>query len=334
MLLCRSIKLAERIALVGSETLLGREIEDVLAHSAHRTPITPYAANAEGSFGSQDGEAVFVEAFDAAAVRDHRVIVLGGTEGGARKVYALAKEVASPPTIIDCTGYLDHEPEVRIVSSSEIPPAWLLAVPHPAALAIAQVLRKLTASCRVIRTVAHVFEPASERGQQGIAELQQQTSSLLSFKTLEKKIFDAQLSFNLLSQYGEEAPVALADTERRIERHLATLLVEPPMPSLRLVQAPVFHGYSISLWVEFEKDCTAETVGQELASAGMDVRGAGTEAPTNADTANQSSLLVGDIRVDQNNSRAVWLWITCDNLRLRADMAVALAGTLTGAKPQ
>jgi len=71
-----------------------------------------------------------------------------------------------------------------------------------------------------------------------------------------------------------------------------------------------------------------------LASAGMDVRGAGTEAPTNADTANQSGLLVGDIRVDQNNSRAVWLWITCDNLRLRADMAVALAGMLTGAKPQ
>jgi aspartate-semialdehyde dehydrogenase len=209
-----------------------------------------------------------------------------------------------------------------------------LAVPHPAALAIAQVLRKLATPCRVMRSVAHVFEPASERGQQGIAELQQQTSSLLSFKTLEKKIFDAQLSFNLLSQYGEEAPVALAEVERRIERHLATLLVQPPMPSLRLVQAPVFHGYSISLWVEFEEDCSAETVSQELASAGMDVRGAGTEAPTNVDTANQSGLLVGDIRVDQNNPRAVWVWITCDNLRLRADMAVAFAAIVKGAKPQ
>jgi aspartate-semialdehyde dehydrogenase len=151
---------------------------------------------------------------------------------------------------------------------------------------------------------------------------------------LEKKIFDAQLSFNLLSQYGEEASVVLADVERRIERHLATLLIQPPLPSLRLVQAPVFHGYSISLWVEFERDCSAEAVGQELAAAGMDVRGAGTEAPTNVETANQSGLFVGDIRVDQNNPRAVWLWITCDNLRLRADLAAALAGMVKRAKPQ
>jgi len=117
--LFRSARLAERIALIGNETLLGREVEDVLAHSTHRTPITPYAANAEGNFGSEEAEAVFVEAFDAAAVLDHRSIVLAGTEEGARKVYGLAKEIASPPTIIDCLAYLENEPEARIVSSAD-----------------------------------------------------------------------------------------------------------------------------------------------------------------------------------------------------------------------
>ena len=33
----------------------------------------------------------------------------------------------------------------------------------------------------------------------------------------------------------------------------------------------------------------------------------------------QSGVIVGDIRVDRNNPRAVWLWIVIDNLRLRAD---------------
>jgi aspartate-semialdehyde dehydrogenase len=326
--------LAERIALIGNETLLGREVEDVLAHSTHRTPITPYAANAEGNFGSEEAEAVFVEAFDAAAVLDHRSIVLAGTEEGARKVYGLAKEIASPPTIIDCLAYLENEPEARIVSSAEIPPTWLLVIPHPAAFAIAQIFRKLVPFGSIARAVANVFEPASERGQQGIAELQQQTSGLLSFKTLDKKVFDSQLSFNLLAQYGEEAPVKLADVERRIERHLATLLGRPPMPSLRLIQAPVFHGYSISLWVELETDFSAEMLGEELTSAGIDVRGADVEAPTNAGAANQSGLFVGDIRMDQNNPRAAWLWIVCDNLRLRADIATALLGVVKGAKPQ
>ncbi len=40
----------------------------------------------------------------------------------------------------------------------------------------------------------------------GVEELQQQTVSLLSFKSLPKAVFDNQLSFNLLARYGEEAP--------------------------------------------------------------------------------------------------------------------------------
>ncbi len=325
--------MAERVALVGSETLLGRELEDVLGRSAHHPSITPFAANGEGNFGSQDGEAVFVEPLDAKTIRGHRVILVAGTAEGARRTYDLTKEISSPPRVIDCTGHLENEPEARILAASQPPSTWLWVVPHPAAFAIAQVFRMLAGNWQITRGIANVLEPASERGQAGIAELQQQTASLLSFKTLDKKVFDAQLSFNLLSQYGEDAPVKLADVERRIERHIATLLDHPPMPSLRLLQAPVFHGYSISLWIEFDANCSAADLGQALTSAGIDVRGADLEAPTNVGAAGQSGLFVGDIRMDSNNPRAAWLWIVCDNLRVRADMAAALVGVLLGAKP-
>jgi aspartate-semialdehyde dehydrogenase len=326
--------LAERVALIGSETLLGRELEDVLARSGHRPDITPFSANGEGNFGSQDGEAVFVAPLEAKAIRGHRAIVVAGVAEGARKAYDLAKEMSTPPRVIDCTGHLESEPEARIVASAQPPSARLLIVPHPAALAIAQVLRKLSGGARqIVRGIANVLEPASERGHAGITELQQQTASLLSFKALDKKVFDAQLSFNLLAQYGEDAPVKLADIEQRIERHLATLLEQPPMPSIRLLQAPVFHGYSISLWIEFETGPSTAALGEALTSAGIDVRGADLEAPTNVGAAGQSGLFVGDIRIDPNNPRAAWLWIVCDNLRLRADLAAALLVALKGAKP-
>src|SRR5438445_37867 len=122
---------------------------------------------------------------------------------------------------------------------------------------------------RVRRAVVHVFEPASERGAKGVDELQQQTVSLLSFKGLPKDIYDTQVSFNLLARYGEEAKPALEDIELRIERHLATLLANSsraPMPSLRLVQAPVFHGHSFSLWVKFEENPGAEAIAKTLAA--------------------------------------------------------------------
>lgn len=184
----------------------------------------------------------------------------------------------------------------------------------------------------------HIFEPASERGKGGVSELHRQTNSLLAFKALDKEIFDAQLSFNLLSQYGEQAPSKLAEVEQRIETHLATLLggqrkVSMPMPSLRLIQAPVFHGYSISAWVEFDSDVQASELGEALGSAQIEVRGQNKEAPNNVGAASESGLIAGDIRVDRNNARAAWLWVVGDNLRLTADAAADLIAEL-GAERQ
>ena len=119
------------------------------------------------------------------------------------------------------------------------------------------------------RSVIEIFEPVSERGKAGIDELQKQAVALLSFKPLPKDVFDAQVSFNMLSEYGSEAPLSLEEIELKIDRHLASLLAAPsgaPMPSLRLIQAPVFHGYSISVWVEFEENPGMDSIFQALGS--------------------------------------------------------------------
>ena len=107
------------------------------------------------------------------------------------------------------------------------------------------------------------------------------TVALLSFKPLPKDIFDAQVSFNMLSQYGAEAPLSLEDIELKIDRHLASLLADggAAMPSLRLIQAPVFHGYSISAWVEFEENPGMTGIFQALGSPNIDVRTKDHEPP-------------------------------------------------------
>src|SRR5258708_23263343 len=46
-----------------------------------------------------------------------------------------------------------------------------------------------------------------------------------------------------------------------------------PIPSIRLIQAPVFHGHSISLWVEFEENPGASEIERVLSSDLIDVRG-------------------------------------------------------------
>ena len=47
---------------------------------------------------------------------------------------------------------------------------------------------------------------------------------MLAFQKLKTDVFDAQLGFNMLARYGEEALEPLECIEQRVERHLASLL--------------------------------------------------------------------------------------------------------------
>ncbi len=327
-----------RLALVGGETLLGRELQDVLATRIPKALVTSYAASAQNMFGEKEGEAVFVEALTVQALGEENAVLIAGSDEGALHAYGLAKDARSKPVVIDCSGHLESQPNARLVSplveevkDATEAPLWVIA--HPAASALAVVFARLSRRAVMLRAVAEIFEPASERGKRGITELHQQTASLLAFKSLDKDVFDAQLAYNLLPKYGEEAPAQLLAIEGKIERQLATLLAKYGAssiiaPSLRLVQAPIFHGYSFSLWIEFETALSSSEIAEILASAQIEIRGKDDEPPTNVGAANQSGLIAGDIRVDRNNERAVWIWIAADNLRLTADAAADLVSAL------
>ena len=125
----------------------------------------------------------------------------------------------------------------------------------------------------------------------------------------------------MLSEYGSEAPLSLAEIELKIDRHLASLLATSgsPMPSLRLMQAPVFHGYSVSAWVEFEENPGMDRIFQALGSSHIDVRTADHEPPTNVGVAGQGGITVGSIAQDRNQPRAWWFWMVVDNLQIVAE---------------
>jgi aspartate-semialdehyde dehydrogenase len=325
----------EGLALVGSESLIGREIRDVLSGNALGQNLKLVAAGEEevGLLTHQDGEPAMVGALEKHNFDSAGIVFLAGPAETVAKVTALAPEAQ----LIDLTYAADETPHARLRAPMVEPKGYTVprdavhVIANGAAIAIALVLGRLHASHKIRRAVAHVFEPASERGARGVDELQQQTIGLLSFKGQPKEIFDAQLAFNMLAGYGEEAPQALENAELRIERHLATLLslsIGAPMPSLRLIQAPVFHGYSTSLWIEFESNPGVAGIERTLAGEPVDVRTKETEPPNVVAQAGQSGLAVGLISVDRNNPQAAWLWVVADNLRLQAENALAVAQQL------
>ena len=332
------------VALVGSDTLLGREIRDIVATSDGDLSLRLVADTDEaaGALTRVGDEPAVVGGLTAVSLVGARAVFLAGSAEASRKALELAAD-ETEMTIIDLTGAAEDRPDARLraplVESNEDADeadyeSAVQVIAHPAAIALALFLRRLHSIEPVRASVIQIFAPASEHGTEGVEELQGQTVSLLSFKKLPHAVFDTQLSFSMLAKYGEEAKVALEETELRIERHLASLLALPgagegvPMPSLRLIQAPVFHGYSFGAWVEFESDPNLDTLESGLVTASIEVRGSEFEAPTNVGQAGQSGIAVGAISPDRNRPEACWFWLAADNLRLTAENGVAVARKL------
>ena len=338
--------MANPISLVGSDTLLGREIRDIIATSAPGIHLRLIAADEEeaGRLTRVGDEPLAVIALSAENLADAHAVVLAAAPGASRKALEIATDAGTAAAIIDLAFVAEDRPNARLRAPLveaqaeegllEAGDGVIQVVAHPAAMALALFLRRLHAATPIRRSVIQIFAPASEHGATGVEELQNQTVSLLSFKPLPQAVFDTQLSFNMLARYGEEAPTALEDFELRIERHLASLLAlegegeGAPMPSIRVVQAPVFHGYTFSAWVEFDDELDLASIEAGLVAANIEVRGAEFEPPNNVSQAGQSGIAVGAIVPDRNAADACWFWIATDNLRLTAENAVAVVRQL------
>lgn len=321
-------------AIVGSGSLLGREVRDLLADINVRTRLIGADPAEEGTLTEHEGEPVILTKLDEENLGDARVAFLAGSAESSRGALEIIGRLPHRPVLVDLTYTLDDRPGAFLRAPAVEPANYAVAgaaqhvIAHPAAIMLALFYSRLQNAAPVTRTVANVLEPASERGRSGVDELQQQTVNLLTFKTPPKNVYDEQVAFNLLARWGAGAQHTLDAVEMRIERHLATLLAlsgMPVMPSLRLMQAPVFSGYSMSVWAEFTENPGIAAIEAALGSAQVDVRGADLEPPNIVGTAGIGGIAVGAITLDRNNPRACWFWIAADNIRVMSENAVAVA---------
>lgn len=326
--------------LVGGDTILGREICDLIEEQKLPVRLTLASSRAEEHVLSapeeEDEDIRVMHALDRTLVEASDVVLLAGTREANERAAALARQCAARPALVDLTGQFEDLPESRLraplLEAAETPAALetIHTLAHPAAVALARLVALLHAKRRVVRVVATIFEPVSQQGRAGIDELHNQTLSLLNFREVPQEVFGAQVSFNLLPRYGSGAPHALAEAAGRIEKHLATLCGARglPLPSVRLIQAPVFHGYCLNVWVEFEKRPPLRVLEEWLEEAGIEIRRADVEPASNVSVGGQVGLAVSDIAEDHAAPQAAWLWLAFDNLRAHAEAALLTAGLL------
>jgi aspartate-semialdehyde dehydrogenase len=258
-----------------------------------------------------------------------------------RKTWKTARNAGS--AIIDLSGALDNDPDATVrslwlerergrVITPDLQPGPCI-VAHPAAIMMALLLWRARKAGAIRNAICTVFEPASEHGQKGMDELHQQTVNLLSFQPLPKDVFDAQVAFNMIARYGRNSNPSLDSVERRILGHYQKIAGEgAPSPSLQLLQAPIFHGYAMAIYLEMDQPVDASQLSQSLAGEHITLTSGEEEFPSNVNSAGQANILLS-VKKDETRSHGVWLWAAADNLRLAAINAVECAENLAPTRP-
>lgn len=335
-----------KIAIAGASTLLGKELKDAVSESALAAATFSLLDEDEalGQLDQVGDEITFVQAIDPDSFQQVDFTFFCGTEALTHRHWRQALSAGS--TVIDLSGALDNEPGVLIRapwigSDTGAPDLFTPAVvpAHPAAIALGLLLGRLQQTAPLRGASATMLAPASEFGREAMDELHQQTVSLLSFQSIPRAAYDAQAAYNLLPGFGESAKISLTALEARIRQHYEALgSGRWPLLALQAVAAPVFHGHTFSMAVEFERPIEVARIEDAVSGEHVELVLEDTDSPSNLAATGQNGLLVRVRPVQEGRnptqtSRA-WIWAASDNLRLYAQNAVECALELRKLRPQ
>lgn len=313
-----------RIAIVGSESLRGREIGSALAAAGPSLPVRTlefYDSDVREEYSRLSefrGEPKVVHPLDPALLEGLDVVFLAADHETGRRLGDLARQGRF--AAIDLEGTFAGDASVPLVVAgvndgilgTERP--RLVANPHPAAIVLSHVLSALETGFRPARAVALVLQPASAFAEDGIQELADQSAAILSGAKLPRKVFREQAAFNVLPRTAKPRPDGFSADEARIAGEVRRVLGRDGFPlSLSILQVPVFHTYAVMTWLELERPATV--AGLEAAFRGRDAfRVARGEPATASSVAGKDRIVVGELKAEAPPGRGAWVWAVADNL--------------------
>jgi aspartate-semialdehyde dehydrogenase len=314
------LRTAPNIALVGSTSLVGKELRQMLEDGGFPMGRLVLLETEEyaGLLQEFAGEIEITQVISPETLADTDIAFFCCSREIMESF--IASGAKFPDLTIDLTQsgregtmYLQGISDPRILK-----PKGYFVNPHPAAIVIARSLWRLHEAFGLELAAVTVLEPASERGTAGVEELQEQTVSLLNFHELGNKVFQGQLAFNILPERQ-----ASERTEQRLLEQLKGLLGDSfPMPGIMAVQAPVFHSHAFSLFVHLLGNPSLEEIVAQFGHSGGSFV---FDEPSPVGVVGTDTIHIGRVSSDPRRDGAFSLWLVADNLRIAASNALQTA---------
>ncbi len=330
-----------RVAIAGATSLLGKDLKYWLEEGGFPAGEIKLVDEelASGTLTEVSGEPAIVQAVNESSFEGLRFVFFAGSPTFAAQHGPAADRAGA--SVIDMTGGLWAGPRARPwipgLDALISPPALealpndhypILVSPSTAAIIACSLAAAFTELSPVRLTIVFL-QPVSERGEAGVSELENQTIKLLSFQPFPQQVFDTQVAFNLLANWGAGSAERLSDGRKALAREVQRYLGDRiSLPAMTLIQAPVFYGQTFAACVEFRDSMSDEALTARLTAAGFKVLSADDPSPSNLTAAGETQPIITIAERDDSVSHGYWFWGAADNFRLASVNATRIAERL------
>jgi aspartate-semialdehyde dehydrogenase len=315
-----------KVGVLGATGLVGTTILGLLAERDFpAAEVIPFAS--ERSAGKElewNGRTLSCRALSADSIQGLDLVL--SSAGGSVSAKWTPQLVAAGATVVDNTSFWRMHDDVPLVVSEVNPEALeghngIIANPNCSTMQMVVALKPLFDEAGIERLVVSTYQAVSGTGKAAIDELMEQSHAILHGQAAAKPaIYPQQIAFNVLAQAGSFPDGDdHTDEERKLINETRKILGDDEIKvSATCVRVPVVTGHSEAVNVETREPLSPERARQLLEAAPgvtvVDDPAAG-RFPMAIDAADKDDVLVGRIRRDPGNERALDLFVVADNLR-------------------
>lgn len=334
----------KRVAIVGATGVVGIEMLETL--EKRNFPVSELkllaSARSAGKKRKFHGEDVVIEELTPASFKNVD-IALFSAGGDISREYAKYC-VDAGAVMIDNSSCFRLDDNVPLVVPEVNPEdvfkhQGIIANPNCTTAIMCVVVWPLHKAKKLIRMVASTYQAASGGGAKAMAELEEQTKTILAGGKAEVKAMPQQIAFNLFPHIDVFQENGYTKEEMKMVNETHKIMHAPEIQiSCTCVRVPVYRAHSESLNLQFADEITPEEARSILKAApGVELRDNPAEKiyPMPIDATGKYDVLAGRIRQDisRTDKRGLDIFVSGDQLLKGAALnAVQIAEVLIRGK--
>lgn len=323
------------IAVVGATGAVGKEMLKILkeydlAIEKLKVIASPRSEGKEIEF---KGEKYKIETIKKGVFEDIDIALFSIGSSNSKKFVPQA--VYEDAVVIDNSNAFRMDEEVPLVVP-EINPEkikennGIIANPNCSTIQMVVALNPIRKAHVINKIIVSTYQAVSGSGQKAIQELKTQSEDYLNGKKTKKEVYPHQIAFNAIPLIDKVNDSGYTEEELKLDRETKKIFDNQNIDvTATAVRIPVFYGHSESIHLEFDISVDLEEI-RSLLKEDENIRLIDNpdkdQYPTPLMSENEDKILVGRLREDLHNEKALEMWVVGNNIRKGAALnAVQIA---------